>query len=489
MSHPFDLSLYLVTDTTMCAPIGVAQTVREAVAGGATLVQLRDPDCSDEEFVRLGRELVDVLDGTGVPLLLNDRVHLVEVVGAQGVHVGQSDMPAQEARAVLGPQAILGLSVTNARDLASAAALPVGTVDYLGVGPLRATASKPDHAEPAGFARLSALARRSPVPTCAIGGVKAGDAAALKAAGLHGLAVISAICGQPDPQAATRDLARAWEAGPRIANALSIAGSDPSGGAGIQADLKSFSAKGAYGMCVITALTAQNTGGVTGVHPVPSDFVRAQLDALVEDVRIDAVKIGMLASAELARTVGDYLAGPFADIPVVLDPVMVATSGDRLLDDDAVEQVRELLPLADLVTPNLPEAAVLLDRSPAATLSELTEQAHALLERGARGVYAKGGHLQVAGDPTSDAGLATDVVVVDGGELVLTAPFIDTPHTHGTGCSLSSALAALRPQRPDWLETARDAKAWLAAAIAAADTLDVGSGHGPVHHFHELWSR
>lgn len=488
MSHPFDLSVYLVTDTAMCHPLGVAETVRRSVAGGATLVQLRDPNCSDEEFVRLGRELVGVLKDTGVPLILNDRVCLLDAIGAQGVHVGQSDISPIQARELLGPDAILGMSVSDERQLAVAAALPAGTVDYLGLGPLRATSSKPHHAEPNGFAQLSALARRSPVPACAIGGVKTRDARALKACGLDGLAVISAICGQPDPQAATQAIADAWGAGPRIANVLSIAGSDPSGGAGIQADLKAFSANGAYGMCVVTALTAQNTRGVSGVHPVPVGFVRSQLDAILDDVRVDAVKIGMLASAELTSLVGEYLSGPLRQTPVVLDPVMVATSGDRLLDDDAVDELRTLLPLADLITPNLPEAAVLLDAEPARTLDELTQQAQALLGLGTRGVYAKGGHLDAQPGTDQLGAFATDVVLVDGKQVVLTAPFVDTPNTHGTGCSLSSALAALRPQRPNWIETARDAKAWLAGAIAAGDRLEVGSGHGPVHHFHALWS-
>lgn len=488
MSPPFDLSVYLVTDTAMCQPLGVAETVRRSVAGGATLVQLRDPHCSDEEFIALGRELVDVLHGTGVPLILNDRAWCVEAIGAQGVHVGQSDMPPQQARRLLGPDAIIGFSVTDERQLAAVSALPAGTVDYLGLGPLRATSSKPNHAEPTGFTRLSALARVSTVPVCAIGGVKAGDAKALRACGLDGLAVISAICGQLDPQAATTQIADAWTAAPRVANVLSIAGSDPSGGAGIQADLKAFSANGAYGMCVITALTAQNTRGVCGVHPVPVDFVRAQLDAILDDVRVDAVKIGMLASAELTHVVGEYLAGPLRRTPVVLDPVMVATSGDRLLDDDAVAELRILLPLADLITPNLPEAAVLLDAEPARTLEELIEQAQALHGLGIDGVYAKGGHLLAQPGTEETGDVATDVVLVEGEQVVLNAPFVDTPNTHGTGCSLSSALAALRPQRPNWVETARDAKAWIAGAIAAGDRLEVGSGHGPVHHFHELWS-
>ena len=268
--------------------------------------------------------------------------------------------------------------------------------------------------------------------------------------------------------------------------ALSIAGSDPSGGAGIQADLKTFSALGAYGTTAITALTAQNTRGVTGVHVVPPDFVAQQLATLAEDVRIDAIKIGMLATAQLAGVVGDFLSeqARSARPPyVVLDPVMVATSGDRLLDESAVAAVRELLPLADLVTPNVAEAAVLLDTEPARDLESLSAQAHALVAAGARRVLAKGGHgmpdaTDVLADKTAEAGAIVTFV----------GRRVDTQNTHGTGCSLSSALAALRPQRDSWPATIRDAKDWLTGALAAADTLDIGSGHGPVHHFYDVWS-
>ena len=263
--------------------------------------------------------------------------------------------------------------------------------------------------------------------------------------------------------------------------ALTIAGSDPSGGAGIQADLKTFSALGVYGTSVVTALTAQNTEGVTGVHVIPSDFVTQQLDTLVADVRLDAIKIGMLAGADIINAVGDFLRRHPHD-HVVLDPVMVATSGDRLLDDDAVQAVRELMPLASLITPNLAEAAALLDTRPARTLPDMRLQAMALQELGAPRVLIKGGHLD-------DGPEAVDLFLDVDGETLLRAPRIHTVNTHGTGCTLSSALAALRPQRDSWLETALDAKSWLTAALAAADGLEIGHGHGPVHHFHKIWSQ
>ena len=263
--------------------------------------------------------------------------------------------------------------------------------------------------------------------------------------------------------------------------ALTIAGSDPSGGAGVQADLKTFSALGAYGTSVLTALTAQSTRGVTGVHLVPVDFVTEQLETLVADVRVDAVKVGMLATAGLAGAVEAFLRRHPSEV-VVLDPVMVATSGDRLLDVDAVAALRALLPLASVTTPNLPEAAALLDVPEAGSPEEMLDQAQALLALGAQRVLLKGGHR-------AGQGLASDVLVGPEAVQWLHAPWVDTANTHGTGCSLSSALAALRPQRDSWAEAARDAKAWLTGALAAADTLDVGRGHGPVHHFHAVWGR
>ena len=258
---------------------------------------------------------------------------------------------------------------------------------------------------------------------------------------------------------------------------LTIAGSDPSGGAGIQADIKSMSANGAYAMSVITALTAQSTLGVAGVHPVPVDFVRLQLDTLLADITPDATKIGMLASAGLAEAVGDYLPR-LAN--TVLDPVMIATSGDRLLDEDAVAAVRRLCTVADLITPNLPETAALLGCEPATGIDELVAQAEALREAGVRRALVKGGHLDAD---------ATDVYIDEAGPVLLTGHRIDTQNTHGTGCTLSSAIAALRPRSDSWLDAVRGAKAYLTAAIARADDLGVGHGHGPTHHFHALWPK
>jgi hydroxymethylpyrimidine/phosphomethylpyrimidine kinase len=266
-----------------------------------------------------------------------------------------------------------------------------------------------------------------------------------------------------------------------ITNLLSIAGSDPSGGAGIQADLKTFSALGGYGAAVITALTAQNTRGVGAVERVPPAFVGRQIDMIFEDVRIDAVKIGMLATAEIVAVVADRMRR-WQPRWIVLDPVMVAKGGHHLLDASAIAVLlEELLPLASVVTPNLPEAAVLLGDQAAADWPAMQRTARRLLERGCHAVLLKGGHLAGQESP--------DLLARPEGVARLDAERIATANTHGTGCTLSSAVAALLP-RYGMLEPAvREAKRFVTDAIATSGALSVGGGHGPVHHFHELWSR
>ncbi|MEU9480453.1 bifunctional hydroxymethylpyrimidine kinase/phosphomethylpyrimidine kinase [Streptomyces sp. NPDC048191] len=260
--------------------------------------------------------------------------------------------------------------------------------------------------------------------------------------------------------------------------ALTIAGSDPSGGAGLQADLKVFSALGAYGTSVVTALTAQSTRGVSAVHCPPPEFLESQLDELLADVRIDTVKIGMLGDARLVEAVADRLTRHRPRY-VVLDPVMVAKSGDRLLAADSVAALRtRLLPLVDLVTPNLPEAAELLGEEEAGDEAAMHEQVRRLAELCPR-VLLKGGHLAGAD--------SVDLFLEEGSISRLSAPRVRTENTHGTGCALSSAIAALRPQRPEWHSAIADAKGYLAEALRHADTLRVGTGHGPPSHFHAWW--
>ena len=292
-----------------------------------------------------------------------------------------------------------------------------------------------------------------------------------------------------------------------IANALTIAGSDSGGGAGIQADLKTFSALGVYGASVITALTAQNTREVRAIHDAPPEFIARQIDAVFDDIRIDAVKIGMLSRPEVIETVAAGLERHRVT-KLVLDPVMVAKSGDLLLAAEAVSALRErLLPLAMVVTPNLPEAAVLLGEDPVTTDAEMAEACERLLALGPRWVLLtedpladdsemapacerllalgpqwvllKGGHM--AGPESTD--------LLMGGDITrrFAAPRVATGNTHGTGCTLSSAITAGLAQGLDVIEATGRAKDYVTAALKAADRLDVGTGHGPVHHFHGYW--
>jgi hydroxymethylpyrimidine/phosphomethylpyrimidine kinase len=261
----------------------------------------------------------------------------------------------------------------------------------------------------------------------------------------------------------------------RVRTALTIAGSDSGGGAGIQADLKTFAALGVYGMSALTAVTAQNTLGVTAVHEIPPEIVAAQIDAVLTDIGADAVKTGMIASSEIIRVVAAKVR-EHGISAFVVDPVMVATSGDRLLHEEAVEALRtELLPLATVTTPNLPEAEVLIGRS-VSTLAEMRDAARAIVGFGARSALVKGGHL---------AGDAVDVFY-DGDRFVeLPARRVETTSTHGTGCTLASAIAALLA-RGESLEAAiSSAKVYVTAAIERA--YPIGHGHGPVHHFHRWW--
>lgn len=261
--------------------------------------------------------------------------------------------------------------------------------------------------------------------------------------------------------------------------AVTIAGSDSGGGAGIQADLKTFSALGVYGASVITALTAQNTRGVTGIHDTPADFITAQIDAVFSDLDVKAVKIGMVSQPAAIEAIAAGLMR-WKPAHVVFDPVMVATSGDRLLAPEAIDLLRQkLIPLAHVITPNMPEAAALLDMSIAITETEIEAQAQALLSFGCPAVLVKGGH---AGGADS-----VDYLVTAEGISRYSATRVETANTHGTGCSLSSAIAAQLAKGDDLAAAVERAKDYVRAGIAAADRLKIGHGHGPIHHFHALW--
>ena len=263
-----------------------------------------------------------------------------------------------------------------------------------------------------------------------------------------------------------------------IANVLTIAGTDPSGGAGISADLKTFSALGTYGMAAITAVVAQNTMGVKSSQPLDPSFVGDQIDAVFEDVKVDAVKIGMVATAAIAEVIAERLV-KYPKSRVVLDTVMVAKSGDTLLQADAIEAIRDkLVPMANIITPNLKEASVLLGSDIPTSVVDMKTALPRLHALGPEWVLLKGGYL-----PGYDS---VDFLYGDGKTTELHAPRIETKNVHGTGCTLSAAIAAFmtRMSLPDAVKMAKD---YLTKALADSGKLNVGHGHGPVHHFHAIW--
>ena len=261
--------------------------------------------------------------------------------------------------------------------------------------------------------------------------------------------------------------------------AVTIAGSDPSGGAGIQADLKTFSALGVYGASVIAALTAQNTRGVSAIHDVPPDFIAAQIDAVFSDLAVDAVKIGMLSTPAAIEAVAEGL-DRYGQKKIVLDPVMVAATGARLLAPEAIETLkRRLFSRACLITPNLPEAAALLDTGVATNEAEMHAQADRLLALGAQAVLIKGGH--------GSGAESVDLLVERAGVARFAASRIATENTHGSGCTLSAAIAAGLAKGAALADAVGAAKDFISRAIAAAGRLAIGSGHGPVHHLHAWW--
>jgi hydroxymethylpyrimidine/phosphomethylpyrimidine kinase len=261
---------------------------------------------------------------------------------------------------------------------------------------------------------------------------------------------------------------------------FTIAGSDSGGGAGIQADLKTFAAIGCYGMSVITALTAQNTKGVTAIHPLPPSFAVEQMSAVFTDIGADAVKIGMLYSAELIEAVSEML-NKYRARNIVLDPVMVAQSGDKLLQDDAIQAIKDhLMPVADVVTPNLPEAEVLLGQK-IASFEDMQRAARSLAQFGSRSVLIKGGHLEES--------QSTDLLYLTEEDrfVILEAERVDSRNNHGTGCTLSSAIAAYISRGSQIENAVRKAKTYIQNAIRAGAAYKIGHGHGPVHHFFEFW--
>ena len=423
--------LYLIT------PQGseeqILNIVREGLRGGVQVVQYRDKERSPESQINLARQLAQLCKQAGAVFLINDSPEIAVESLADGVHLGQGDGSVHDIRKLLGPDKMIGVST---RTVDQALKAEMAGADYIGVGSIFPTSTK-DDTELVGLETLRKVRRAVKIPLVAIGGIDWTNGAEALEAGADSLAVISAIAGDPKPALAARELSLLFNSkkSAEETRVMTIAGSDPGGGAGIQADLKTIALLGSYGTSAITVLTAQNTLGVHGLSPASAGFIVKQAETVLNDIGTDTLKTGMLYNAEIVSGVAEIIQK--YNLLSVVDPVMIAKGGAALLKQDAVEAVRrDLLPRTYLLTPNIPEAEALTGQT-IRTLEEMEEAAKALQAMGPRHVLLKGGHREED---------AIDILLT--GETVqkLTAERIDTANTHGTGCSYSAVLATLLAQ-------------------------------------------
>ena len=498
-----DTRLYFITDSTGYDEEMFLGRIEQALRGGVTLIQLREKTRSARELTALAGKVHVLTKRYGVPLIIDDRIDVALAVDAEGVHVGQSDIPVDAARRILGDGKIVG---ATAKTVSQALEAYRQGADYLGVGAVYPTKTKTDTYVITPDT-IRAIAEAVPIPVNAIGGLTLQNADVLAGIPVSGICVVSAIMKAEDPEQAARVLRKKAEeltAKPSVAvgsrltaeplhftrecriekegstgmkTALSIAGSDSSGGAGIQADIKTMTMNGVYAMTAVTALTAQNTTGVSSIEEVSPEFLKKQIDAVFTDIRPDAVKIGMVASAELIYVISERLRYYDAG-NVVVDPVMVATSGSSLLRNDAVgAMIKELFPLATVITPNIPEAEVLSGRKITGE-EDMKKAAEQIGKTCGCGVLLKGGHSIYD---------ANDLLYADGAFQWFYGKRIDNPNTHGTGCTLSSAIASNLAKGFSLTESVQRAKDYISGALSAG--LNLGQGSGPMKHNFDLNSR
>lgn len=488
--HRNQLPVYVITPPVWPQGQALLDQVEAALKGGATIVQVRrkpegiHPETG--ETITLSKRLieqeavalVELCHRYQVPCIINDDVPLAMRIDADGVHVGQDDMPCKMARQLLGPHAIIGVSASTVEEAQQAYA---DGANYIGAGAVFPTSTKGD-ATALTLEDLQAIVKATPLPVVAIGGITAQNIPDLACLRLAGYAVISHIF-QPDNGVTLQHIHERTETISHIAHrqvyvptALTIAGSDCSGGAGIQADLKTMAALGVYGMSAITALTAQNTTGVKSIMNVTPAFLQDQLDMIFDDIPPATIKIGMLSTSDLIHTIATTLA-KYPTTPVVLDPVMVATSGAHLIDDSAIQTlITELIPLATMITPNIPEAEILYEAvmGQAKTISnrhDMEDVGLALQQHWQQNVLLKGGHA------VNDA---NDLLITADGFHWIQGERIHNPNTHGTGCTLSSAIASHLALGYDLENAIKGSKSYIIGALRAQ--LNLGAGSGPLDH-------
>ena len=466
------MRLYAVTDRMWTGKQTLMEQVEDALKGGATCVQLREKELDEESFLQEAYEMKALCEKYGVPFFINDNVEIAIKCKADGIHVGQDDMEASNVRALVGEEMMIGVSVNCVEQ--ALAAVQAGA-DCLGVGAMFSTATKLD-ADSVSFETLKEICNAVDIPVVAIGGISKENMMQLKGTDVDGVALVSAIFGAENIEEECKELRLLSEAmvRPEKRAVLSIAGSDCSGGAGIQADLKTMTMNGVYAMSAITALTAQNTTGVQGIFEVSPAFLGMQIDSVFTDIRPHAVKIGMVSSVELIEKIAEKLKEYKAE-NIVIDPVMVATSGSALMKNNAVSALAEkLLPLAAVVTPNIPEAEILSEMK-IENEKDMEEAAKKIGDTYGCAVLVKGGHS------INDA---NDLLYHDGTYKWFYGKRIHNPNTHGTGCTLSSAIASNLAKGYSLEDAVKKAKAYISGALSAM--LDLGAGSGPMDHAFDL---
>lgn len=459
--------VYLITDQNERLP----ERVSEALRGGVSLLQYRPKGVPLESCIEEALQLKKLCARYGTLFIVNDDPKLAAAVDADGLHLGQGDGSPVEARRQLGSHKIIGVSTHNLEEAQQAER---DGADYIGFGAIYPTGSKQISFMP-GVAGLAAVRGGVTVPIVAIGGISPANACQVIDAGADAVAVISSVLSAPRPEVAVSELRLLFNRKNRFPRGavLTVAGSDSGGGAGIQADLKVITLLGSYGASVITALTAQNTKGVSRVHGIPPSFVKEQLEQVLSDLPIDLIKTGMLHTPAIIGMLAEQLAEQRRYYPLVIDPVMVAKGGAHLLEREAVSIFMEqLLPQGYLLTPNIPEAESLLDRR-ISTVADMESAAKELHRLSGANLLVKGGHLN-----SSDA---VDILF-DGEDFHhFSSKRCFTSSTHGTGCSFASAIATLLAQGVPLKEAVGRAKKFIYSAISHASP--IGKGHGPINHY------
>lgn len=459
--------VYLITDQGE----NLLERVAMAMRGGISVLQYRPKDKAYDACLAEGKELKRISALYGAAFIVNDDVKLAVELGADGVHLGQDDGAIPEAKKLLGEGKIVGKSTHN---LEEALLAEDEGADYIGFGAMYPSDSKAVSHLP-GASGLVDVSKKIKIPVVAIGGITAENACRVIDAGADALAVISSVLSNPRPDIAAAEINLLFNRTrpfPRGA-VLAVAGSDSGGGAGIQADLKTITLLGSYAATVLTALTAQSTRMVSSIHGLPPSFVLDQLDTVLADIPIDIIKTGMLHTPAIISALAERLTESKILIPAVMDPVMVAKGGAALLEREGVRAFcRLLLPHAYLLTPNIPEAERMLERT-IRNEEEMERAARDLHALGAANVLIKGGHL---------TGRQSVDILFDGSNChSFSSERFFTSNTHGTGCSYASAIATYLAQGEPLLQAVEQAKRYITAAIRLARPL--GKGHSPVNHF------